>query len=447
MNKFLNKMTQAQTIAFGFLIIILIGTILLMLPIASRSGHSAGFLTALFTATSSTCVTGLVVVDTYTHWSLFGQLIIIILIQVGGLGFITIGVLFSILLKKNIDLKQRGLLKESVNTIHIGGVVRLVKKIFIGTVIFEGIGAIVLSFHFVKEYGLIRGIYYGVFHSISAFCNAGFDLMGNKAPYSSFTNDYGNILINVTIMALIVIGGLGFIVWDDLSKNKFHFRKYMLHTKIVLTTTAILIFGCAVLFYIFESPNLLSDMSTKDKILASLFSSVTARTAGFNTIDTASLTSSSKLLTVALMFIGGSPGSTAGGIKTTTAAVVICYIINTLTGKPDCNIYKRRIADATVKKACVIVCVNLLIGLIGTIIICHLQNSAPISDVLFEVFSAIGTVGMSTGITRELTAPSRIIIAILMYCGRIGSITFALVFTEKKNVARVTRPEGKITVG
>lgn len=447
MNKFLKKLTQAQTIALGFFITIFIGTLLLLLPISSRDGQSSGIITSLFTAASATCVTGLVVVDTYTHWTIFGQLVILSLIQIGGLGFITIGVLFSILLKKNIDLRQRGLIKESVNTINIGGVVKLVKKIFFGTALFECLGAVILASYFVPQLGFVKGLYYGIFHSVSAFCNAGFDLMGYKNQFSSFVYEYDNILINVTVMSLIIVGGIGFIVWDDISKNGLHFKKYMLHTKIVLSTTVILILGSAALFYIFESPNLFVGMSLKGKILSSLFSAVTPRTAGFNTIDTAALTSSSKLLTIVLMFIGGSPGSTAGGVKTTTASIIIYYVINTLTGKSECNVFRRRVSDATVKKACVIVCVNLLLGLIGTIIICHLQSSAPISDVLFEVYSAIGTVGMSTGITRELTSFSRIIITLLMYTGRIGSITFALVFTEKKATARVSLPEEKITVG
>lgn len=447
MNNFLKRLTQAQTIALGFFIMILIGTLLLLLPFSSRDGQSCGIITALFTSASATCVTGLVVVDTYTHWTIFGQLVILTLIQIGGLGFITIGVLFSILLKKNIDLRQRGLIKESVNTINIGGVVKLVKKIFIGTALFECLGAVILASYFVPQLGFIKGLYYGIFHSVSAFCNAGFDLMGYKEQFSSFVSEYDNILINVTIMSLVVIGGIGFIVWDDISKNGLHLKKYMLHTKIVLSTTIILIFGSAALFYIFESPNLFVGMHLKGKILSSLFSAVTPRTAGFNTIDTAALTSSSKLLTIMLMFIGGSPGSTAGGVKTTTASIIIYYVINTLTGKSDCNVFGRRVNDATVKKACVIVCVNLLLGLIGTITICHIQSSEHISNVLFEVYSAIGTVGMSTGITRELTSLSRILITLLMYCGRIGSITFALVFTEKKSKARVSLPEEKITVG
>ncbi len=436
-----------RTIALGFFIMIMIGTVLLMLPVSSKDGQTTDLISALFTSASASCVTGLVVYDTYTHWSLFGQIVIITLIQIGGLGFVSMGVLFAMITKRKIALRQRTLIQESVNTLQLGGVVRLVKKIFIGTLFFELSGAVLFSFHFIPEMGLAKGIYYSVFHSISAFCNAGFDLMGFRGQYSSFTGEFDSLIINLVIMALIIIGGLGFIVWDDLWKNRLNFKKYMLHTKIVLSSTVFLIVVGALLFYIFERDGLFAGMSTKGVILSSLFSAVTPRTAGFNTVDTAALSSSSKLLTIVLMFIGGSPGSTAGGIKTTTAAVIIFYVWGSLTSDGDCNIFRRRVGDSMVKKAGVIICINLMLGLIGTIAICHLQSGAPISDVLFEVYSAIGTVGMSTGITRELTGASRLIITLMMYCGRVGSMTFALAFTEKKPAAHVSLPEEKITVG
>ncbi|MDD5944720.1 MAG: TrkH family potassium uptake protein [Clostridia bacterium] len=441
------NLTQAQIIALGFFIMIITGTVLLMLPIASRDRQSIGLVPALFTSASASCVTGLVVADTYTQWSLFGQLVILMLIQIGGLGFVTMGVLFSMILNRKIDLRQRALVMESMNALQIGGVIRLVKKIFRGTIIIESIGAVILSLCFIPMFGPLKGIYYGIFHSVSAFCNAGFDLMGCTAPYSSFTGQYDSIVINITLMALIIIGGIGFIVWDDISKNKLNVKKYMLHTKIVLSVNAVLIFGGALLFYIFEKSFLFAGMSVKGTLLSSLFSSVTARTAGFNTVDTAALSSSSKLLTVMLMFIGGSPGSTAGGVKTTTVAVMIFYVWGNLRSSKDCNIFHRRISDSTIRKAGVIICINLMLGLAGTLAICHLQSGAPISDVLFEVYSAIGTVGMSTGITRELTNASRLIITLMMYCGRVGSMTFALAFTEKRSSSHVMYPEERITVG
>ena len=321
------KLTQAQIIALGYFLVIAAGTLILMLPIATKSGEMATPLTALFTATSATCVTGLVVVDTASYWSLFGQCIILLMIQVGGLGFMTIGVLFAMFLNKKISLKTRGILQESMNTNQVGGVVRLVRKALIGTAVIEMAGALLLMIRFIPEFGFARGIYFGIFHAVSAFCNAGFDLMGtSKGPYSSFTAYADDALINVTIMALIVVGGIGFFVWDDICHNKFHIKKYKLHTKIVLSCTAILIVGGALFIYLFEKDGLMAGMSAREAVLTSAFSSVTARTAGFNTIDTAGLTTSSKMLTVLLMFIGGSPGSTAGGIKTTTIVVLLIYV-------------------------------------------------------------------------------------------------------------------------
>ncbi|MEG0215895.1 MAG: potassium transporter TrkG, partial [Hungatella sp.] len=284
-----NQVTQTQFIAYGFFAVIMTGTLLLMLPWASRDGQCAGFLNSLFTATSATCVTGLIVVDTWTQWTLFGQIVIITMIQIGGLGFITVGVFVSIVLRRRIGLKERGLMQESMSALQIGGIVKLAKKIIFGTCIFEVTGAVLLALRFIPQFGFWRGMFYGIFHSVSAFCNAGFDLMGHQAPYNSFVLYYDDWLVSGVIMSLIVIGGIGFIVW-------------------------------AFLFYIFEKDNLLADMTMSAKILSSLFGSVTARTAGFNTTDVGAMTDGGKLLTTILMFIGGSPGSTAGGVKTTTLA-------------------------------------------------------------------------------------------------------------------------------
>ena len=424
-----NKLTQAQIIAMGYFLVITVGTLLLMLPAATRSGEMATPLTALFTATSATCVTGLVVVDTASYWSVFGQCIILLMIQVGGLGFMTIGVLFAMFLNKKISLKTRGILQESMNTSQVGGVV-------------------LLSFRFVPEFGVLRGIYFGIFHAISAFCNAGFDLMGtSKGPYSSFTSYADDTLINVTIMGLIIIGGIGFFVWDDICRNKWQIKKYKLHTKIVLSCTAILIVGGAFFIYLFEKDNLMAGMSVKETVLTSAFSSVTARTAGFNTIDTAGLTTSSKMLTVLLMFIGGSPGSTAGGIKTTTIVVLLIYVWSNLRGARGCNIFERRLEDDAVRKASDVAVISLCMAIIASIAIPYFQPQLVMEDVVFEVFSAIGTVGMSTGITRDLSAASRIVIVLLMYCGRIGSMSFALSFMERKKVAPIKLPEEKVMIG
>ncbi|MFG6383844.1 MAG: TrkH family potassium uptake protein [Lachnospiraceae bacterium] len=442
-----HRLSRVQTIAIGFLLIIIIGTILLMLPIASRNGESVGFLNALFTATSSTCVTGLVVVDTYSNWTLFGQIIIIILVQIGGLGFITIGVFFSIFLKRRIGLKERNLIQESVNTLQIGGTVRLVRKIVCYSVIIEGTGALLLMIRFIPSFGWLKGIWYGIFHSVSAFCNAGFDLMGQFEPYASLTMYYNDILVNVVIMSLIIIGGIGFIVWDDISVHKWNMKKYMLHTKIVLTMTIALIVVGSLCFYLFEQENLLADMDIKGKILSSIFGAVTPRTAGFNTTDTGAYTEATRLLTVILMFIGGSPGSTAGGIKTTTMVVILLYIWSTLRNKRGLNIFGRRLDEDCIKKASTVFFINLLLAAVSSLIMCGLETSLPISDIFMEVFSAIGTVGISTGITRDITIISKILLIFLMYSGRIGSMSFALSFTEKKQSSPVKLPIERITIG
>ena len=417
-----------------------------MLPFASRDGQSEPFLNCLFTATSASCVTGLVVADTWSQWSLFGQLVILTMIQIGGLGFITVGVFISIVLRRKIGLKERGLMMESVNTLQIGGVVRLAKKIIIGTCIFEGTGAVLLAIRFIPQFGFFRGLFYGIFHSISAFCNAGFDLMGGQTPYSSFVAYYDDWLVNFVIMSLIIIGGIGFIVWDDLSRNKLHFRKYMLQTKIVLVTTAILVFGGGLLFYLLERNHLLVGMNTSGKILTSLFSSVTARTAGFNTTDTAALTDGSKLLTIILMFIGGSPGSTAGGIKTTTLVVLLLCVHSNIKQTYGINIFGRRLENDAVKRAGTILTINLLLAVTASLAIMAIQPLG-FSDILFETFSAIRTVGMTTGITRALHPISRCIIILLMYCGRIGSLSFALAFVQSKRKPHVQQPAEAINIG
>ncbi len=442
-----NRLSQTQFLVIGFFLIIALGTILLMLPISSKSGTSTPFLSSLFTAVSSTCVTGLIVVDTFTHWTIFGQIVILCLIQVGGLGFITIGVLFSLVLRRKIGIKTRGLMQESANALKLGGVIKLAKKIVKGTFLFEGAGALILTIRFTFDMGPLKAIYYGIFHSVSAFCNAGFDLMGYQGEYNSLVSYVNDPVINIVIMALIVIGGIGFIVWDDISTNRLKFRKYTLQTKIVLCTTLALILGGALLFYVVEYNNTMSGMSTGSRIWASLFSSVTARTAGFNTVDTGQLSGASKLLTIILMFIGGSPGSTAGGIKTTTIFVLMASLWALISrGRGNGGVFRRRFEDDAVRKASTVVALNLLLGLVACFAILAI-DSLPFEDIMFEVFSAIGTVGMSTGITRSLGTASRVIVAVLMFCGRIGSLSFALSFLQKKKVAPVVYPQEKVSIG
>ena len=308
--KFEKRMSGTQMIALGFLLLIFIGTILLMLPVSSRNGEWTPFITALFTSTSATCVTGLVLVDTFTHWSIFGQLVLLVLIQIGGLGFITIGITVSLILRKKIGLKQRGLIKESLNTLEIGGVVRLVRRVIGGTFLFEMSGAFILTLRFLKDMDVLHAIYYGIFHSISAFCNAGFDLMGRYSPFSSITRFYNDPVVILTISALILIGGIGFFVWNDLREHGLHCRHYALQTKMVLSATAVCLFGGTLLFYLFEHNRLFAGMSFGEQLLNSFFCTVTPRTAGFNAVDNGALSESSKFLSIVFMFIGGAPGST-----------------------------------------------------------------------------------------------------------------------------------------
>lgn len=443
--KMKQKRSNTRLIAVGFALLILTGAMLLTLPIAVRDGQP-NFLESLFTATSAACVTGLAVVDTYQNWTLFGQIVIICLIQIGGLGFMTIGAYIAILLKKRIGLKQRETLHESVNSMELAGVVRLTKHIIQGTVFLEGLGAIMLSIRFIPEFGPVKGIYYSVFHAISAFCNAGFDLMGTKEAYSSFVSYEGDVLVNVTLMALIVIGGIGFVVWDDVRRNKFHFHKYLLHTKIVLITTFLITIVSTVLFLIIENQNTFAGMTVTEKLCGAFFSSITPRTAGFNTVDTAALSNGSKLLTMALMFIGGSPGSTAGGVKTTTLVVLVLYAVATIRSEEDINLFGRRLTEDAVKKANAVVIINLSLALGVAFLIMAIQNF-QFDEVMFEVLSAIGTTGMTEGITRDLNTVSRLGIIFLMYCGRLGSLSFALAFARNRTTNLVRQPEEKIIVG
>lgn len=445
-NKSIEKKSTTRLIASGFALIILMGALLLTLPVSNRSGQG-NFLNSLFTATSATCVTGLVVADTYQNWTTFGQVVILCLIQVGGLGFLTLGAFISVLLKKRIGLHQREQLHESVNTLEIAGVVRLVKKIVVGTLVIEFSGAVLLAFRFIPRFGMARGIYFSVFHAISAFCNGGFDLMGVNEEYSSLVAFEGDVVVNLVIVTLILVGGIGFIVWDDVIRNKWHFRKYLLHSKIVLATTLILTIVGTILFLFTENQASFAGMSPLEKLLGALFSSVTPRTAGFNTVDTAALSNAGKIITIVMMFIGGSPGSTAGGVKTTSIVVLLFYAGAMVLNREDINLFGRRLTEDVVKKANAVVIINFSLAIIAAVIIMILQPLLNFEDVIFEVLSAIGTVGMTTGVTRSMCAVSRIVLIVLMYCGRLGSLSFALIFAQKKTSASVRQPQEKIIVG
>ena len=440
------KLTHIQIIALGFFIIILTGSLLLMLPVSSADGTFTSPVSAVFTATSASCVTGLVVVNTATHWSVFGKCVIISLIQIGGLGFMTIATFFYRLVIKKHGLRERVIMAESINTARLSDFSVLIKKIVFGTFIVEGIGAILLSTRFIPRYGFLKGILFSIFHSVSAFCNAGFDILGETEPYCSLVPFYDDIIVNITIILLILIGGIGFLVWDDITVYKFKFKRLSLHSKLAISVTAVLTVLGAVLFSIFEYNATCADMGIKERILTSFFNSVTPRTAGFNTVDTAALSDPSKILTMIYMFIGGSSGSTAGGVKTTTVIVLLGFAISSIRGKSDIHIFERKINTEIFKKAVLIVLINFSLAIFGTITISAIQN-IPLTDIMFETMSAIGTVGMSTGITRDLNTLSRIIIIFLMYCGRVGSISFASALFQKRIKSPVSYPEENITVG
>ena len=441
-------MNAQSIIALGFLAIILIVAALLMLPVSSASGTMTDPLTALFTATSAVCVTGLVVVDTATHWSLFGKLVLITGIQIGGLGVMTVMALVSMLLGQRIGLRQRTLLQESVASLHIGGIVRLVRRAMIGTALVEGLGAVLLAFRFVPSLGWPRGLGYSLFHSISAFCNAGFDLMGTiSGPYTSLESFVSDPLVNLTVIALILVGGIGFFVWDDLIQCRFRWKRMQLHTRLVLLLSALLVLVPAALFYAFERTNAMAGLDTGGRVLASLFSAVTPRTAGFDTIATAELSDASALLTLLLMLTGGNPGSTAGGAKTTTMLLVLLLATSMLRREEDVHIMGRRIDMSLMRRACAIVVIYVSLAMVSTLALCALQPELALRDVLLEVFSAVDTVGMTTGITRQLGTASRLILIALMYAGRLGSLTFAILIAHRRTPAPVQYPAGQLLIG
>ena len=447
LQKHFKNLSGMQLIAIGFFLLIMTGTFLLMLPVSSRDGTFTPFMTALFTATSASCVTGLILVDTYTHWSLFGQLVLLALIQIGGLGFITIGTAVSLILRRKIGLKERGWIKESFNVLDIGGVVRLIRLVLKGTLLFEGVGALLLFIRFYPRMGFAKGLYYGIWHAISAFCNAGFDLMGGHwGQFSSFSAYVDDPLVILTLCGLILTGGAGFLVWDDLARNKLRWRHYRLQTKVVLAMNLLLVVGGGALFFLFERNNLGAGRPLREQVLGALFDAVTPRTAGFNSTDTAALSPGSLLFTIMLMFIGGNPGSTAGGIKTTTIFVILLHTFSGVRRQQSANAFGRSIGDSALKRATAVLFTNLLLALAGSLAICMAQ-ALPLQDVLFETFSAIGTAGMTTGITRSLVPVSRAVIIFLMYCGRVGSISFAVALLEKKALPPVTLPPEDITIG
>ncbi|MEW8956425.1 TrkH family potassium uptake protein [Clostridium sp.] len=439
------KLNAVQILALGFAIVILIGAILLTLPIATKTGVRTSFIDALFTATSATCVTGLITVDTGTYWSYFGKTVIISLIQIGGLGFMAFTTLFALLLRKKISLRERLIMHEALNTFNLQGLVKLMKYILIFTFSVEFLGALLLSTQFIPQFGLAKGIYYSIFHSISAFCNAGFDLFGN---FSSLTSYADNSVIILTIGGLIVIGGMGFSVWSEIYNCK-SLKRLSLHSKLVISMTVGLVVGGAILMFLFEfnNPATMKDMDAKGKFLSSLFASITPRTAGFNSISTSDMTLAGRLLTTILMFIGGSPGSTGGGIKTATVGVLIMTVVSVIKGREDTQMFKRRISKDLVYRAFTVTALGGAIVVIVTMILSVTEAGASLEYLLYEATSAFATVGLTLGITTKLSTIGKIVIALTMYLGRVGPMTVVLALTTRKKNKSIKYPEDKILVG
>lgn len=436
------KLSSAQIIILGFAGVILLGSLLLMLPIATRDGCGAGFADALFTATSAVCVTGLIVQDTATYWSGFGQAVILLLIQIGGMGVVTIAIVVTVISGKKISLKQRSTMQEAISAPKVGGIVRLTRFILNMTILFEGIGALLMLPVFSREFGLLRGIWYSIFHSVSAFCNAGFDLMGSKMPYSSLMYFSGHPVINVVIMLLIILGGIGFMTWDDICRNRHHLHRYRMQSKVILATTALLILFPAIYFFFCE----FSGEPLQSRIWYSLFQTVTPRTAGFSTVDLTRLSETGLALMILLMLTGGSPGSTAGGMKTTTLAVLISTAVSVFRRREHTQFFGRRVPDDTVRNAAAILTLYVSLFFAGGCIISRLEQ-LPLLTCLFETASAVGTVGLSLGITPQLGMVSRSILVLLMYLGRVGGLTliYAALSRRQGNTARL--PQEKLTVG
>ena len=444
--KWMYRISPTRIIALSFILVILTGTVLLCLPVSSRMGQWTSPLDALFTSTSATCVTGLIIADTYTNWSLFGQLVILVMIQIGGIGLMTVISMVFIFLKKKLRMQERKVLMQAAGNLQVGGMVKLIQRILIGTAVIETAGALLLSIRFIPRMGLGTGIYFAIFHSISAFCNAGFDLMGKYEAFSSFTAWQDDWLVNLTLAALIILGGIGFLVWEDILKNKLNFRCYSLHSKLILIVTALLLVIGTIGFFFFESEYSMKDSGTGSRILQSFFASTTMRTAGFNTIDYSQMSPSSVLLSDTLMMIGGSPGSTAGGIKTTTIAVIFVAMAFMSRGNSDSTIFKKRLGKDLVKQAAVIVVVYLTYVLVGAMLICHIEG-LDLSTTLFEVISGACTVGVTMGITPALGTASHILLILLMFSGRIGGFSLMLVFGELDKKPPLKRPKEKILIG
>ena len=440
-----SQLSGVQILALGFAIVILVGAIILTLPISSKSGNATNFLDSLFTATSAVCVTGLVTLDTGTYWNEFGQIVIMLLIEVGGLGFMAFTTLLAILLKRRITLRDRLIMQEAMNTFSIQGLVKMVERIVLFTILVQIIGGLLLATQFIKDYGPLKGLYFGIFHSVSAFCNAGFDLFGG---YSSVTSYSSNAIVLLTLSIIIIVSGLGFTVIIELLKYKKD-RRLSTHTKLVLLMTSILLFGGILFMFALEynNPETLGPMSIKNKILNAIFAGVSPRTAGFNSISLDGMTSGGKFLTIILMYIGGSPGSTAGGLKTATFGIIVLTVVSVIKGREDTELFGRRLSKELVYRAFAILIISFSLVVVVTMLLCITQPKEQFIDLLYEATSAFATVGLTTGVTQRLNFIGKIIIMITMYFGRVGPLTVALALTNKRKSKGYRYPETKILIG
>ncbi|MHC1721534.1 MAG: TrkH family potassium uptake protein [Clostridiaceae bacterium] len=444
--KIISHLKPAQILAVGFALLILLGALVLMLPVSSSSREITPFVEAFFTSTSAVCVTGLVVYDTGSYWSLFGQIVLITLTQIGGLGFMTFAVLVTVALGRRVSLKDRLIMQEAYNTYNIQGVVRLMLYVVSITFTIEGIGAILLAIKFIPEFGWAKGIYYGIFHSISSFCNAGFDLMGG---YRSITMYARDPLIVLTIGGLVMAGSLGFAVIAEIINHKKN-ERLTLNARIVIIAHLVLTLGGALIFFLLEFSNqgTIGDMSLGHKMMSSLFAAIVPRSVGFSSVVTGNMTTGAIFFTIILMFIGGAPGSTGGGIKTSTAAVLLFAVKAVIEGREDAEVFGKRLSKNLVNRAFAITAVSFALLTMVTMAL-MITESFTFTEILYETTSAFGTVGLSLGITPELSTIGKILISFTMYIGRLGPFTFALALAQKNmSTSGNTRyPEANILVG
>ena len=436
------RLSSFQIIILGFAGVILLGALLLMLPISTTAGGVTPFNETLFTATSAVCVTGLVVQDTGSYWSAFGQAVILTLIQIGGLGVVTVAASLALLSGRKISLMQRSTMQDAISAPQVGGIVRLTRFILRGTFLIELLGALAVLPVFCRDYGG-RGVWMAIFHSISAFCNAGFDILGTESNrYPSLTGYAGSPVINITIMLLIVIGGIGFLTWDDICENKWQLHRYRMQSKVILVTTGLLIFLPAVFFFFSD----FSALPAENRLLASFFQSVTPRTAGFNTVNLSAMSSASQGVMILLMLIGGSPGSTAGGMKTTTLAVLLANAVATFRQRDSAQFFGRRVDCSAVKTAATILMMYLVLFFGGAVFISAYENLS-LSTCLYETASAVGTVGLTLGITPQLHITSQMVLITLMYLGRVGGLTLIYAAFSGKKATGAKMPKEKIMIG